>query len=530
MKNFLRYYHTIKYLKLSQILWRLYYIFRYSFLPISLRTSSFQQKNKTSLQLDFLEVPIALASKENFFFLNTEMKFEGWECSKASKLWLYNLHYFDFILQQNIRGSYWIDKWINENPPLKTIGWEPYPLSLRIINWIKYHYQVEKLTEKQLESLALQVEALSVQVEYHILGNHLFENAKSLFVSGLFLSQNRNIDLGLKILNEQIKEQIQVDGSHFELSPMYHAIILEGMLDLVNFSKTFDFVYPSEWNEVIQSMVSYYKGCLHKDKEISYFNDSVLGIAKDSNLIFNYALKLGFDSTKIETKKYYNCSGLVRFENSERLMLIDGGPIGPGYIPGHAHADSLSFELSSNKTRIIVNTGISTYERNERRVEERSTFAHNTVQIENKNQSDIWASFRVAKRVFPIDIGVKLKPDYDEFVGSYTGKKHIRKVQFFSNKIIITDEIGANVKKAYGYYHLHPNVIPREDGDTIILESIDGAYIGKILLETLKFQIEDYRWAKGFNLLINSKVIKVSLEAAKANEIIFYFDEAKEKV
>ncbi len=54
---------------------------------------------------------------------------------------LYNLHYFDWI---NARDSSddiaarWIMRWIAENPAPGGNGWEPYPLSLRIVNWIKW--------------------------------------------------------------------------------------------------------------------------------------------------------------------------------------------------------------------------------------------------------------------------------------------------------------------------------------------------------------------------------------------------------
>ena len=45
---------------------------------------------------------------------------------------------------------------------------------------------------------------------------------------------------GLFILRRELAEQVLEDGGHFELSPMYHALILEDLLDLVNLSQ----VYP----------------------------------------------------------------------------------------------------------------------------------------------------------------------------------------------------------------------------------------------------------------------------------------------
>ena len=39
---------------------------------------------------------------------------------------------------------------------------------------------------------------------------------------------------GLYLLDLQIDEQIKEDGGHFENSPMYHNIILEDILDIIN--------------------------------------------------------------------------------------------------------------------------------------------------------------------------------------------------------------------------------------------------------------------------------------------------------
>ena len=43
------------------------------------------------------------------------------------------------------------------------------------------------------------------------------------------------------------------------------------------------------------------------------------------------------------------------------MALLDVARVGPDYLPGHAHADTLSFELSLYDRRTIVNCGISQY-------------------------------------------------------------------------------------------------------------------------------------------------------------------------
>jgi len=77
-------------------------------------------------------------------FLNTRCRFDDgidWHNADNSKLWQYNLHYFDYALDEG-RSPDWIreamEDWIRRNPPCESVGWEPYPVSLRIANWIKF--------------------------------------------------------------------------------------------------------------------------------------------------------------------------------------------------------------------------------------------------------------------------------------------------------------------------------------------------------------------------------------------------------
>lgn len=59
------------------------------------------------------------------------------------KLWRYNLHYFDYLLDSDRCSkakARLISDWIDRNPIGIGDGWEPYTLSLRIVNWIKFFW------------------------------------------------------------------------------------------------------------------------------------------------------------------------------------------------------------------------------------------------------------------------------------------------------------------------------------------------------------------------------------------------------
>ena len=108
-------------------------------------------------------------------------------------------------------------------------------------------------------------------------------------------------------------------------------------------------------------------------------------------------------------------------------MILDVGSIGPDNIPAHSHADTLSFELAFDGERVLVNSGTSTYEVSQRRTFERSTKAHNTLEINEQNSSEVWSSFRAGKRAKIFDLKIKRKADETNVSCSHDGYSRYKK-------------------------------------------------------------------------------------------------------
>ncbi len=101
--------------------------------------------------------------------------------------------------------------WIRANPPGHGDAWEPYPVSLRIVNWAKAWAGGMALPPEAIHSLAVQARWLMQRLEWHLLGNHLFANAKALVLAGLLFEGAEAqawLDTGLAILAEQVPEQV----------------------------------------------------------------------------------------------------------------------------------------------------------------------------------------------------------------------------------------------------------------------------------------------------------------------------------
>lgn len=397
-----------------------------------------------------------------------------WNRFGLSRLWLYNLHYFDDLRSQGAaERAAWhkvlIARWINENPPGSRPGWEPYPISLRLVNWIKWELNGAGLLDAPaVASLAHQAAHLAGNLEYHLLGNHLLTNAKALVFAGVFLDTphaRRWLERGLGILRAEWREQIHLDGGHFELSPMYHSLLLEDLLDIVNLAAAYPELFPANILEQARktagSMIGWLRRTCHPDGRIAFFNDAAWGIAPEPADIERYAAALGIEARTCELGD----SGYIRLERGGAIVLFDAARAGASYQAGHAHSDALSFELSHHGRRLLVNSGTSTYEPGSLRAYQRSTAAHNTVVIDGVDQSEMWACFRVARRAEPLDVQTDGTSWAEAAHSGYQRLRepvvHRRRLELGDRELRVIDTLtGVGNHQAAVYFHLFPGASP----------------------------------------------------------------------
>jgi len=490
-------------MKISQVIYRIYYRFKIS-KDLSYKESP-QERIPTNLHKIGLYKNSTYNPDLNFFiFLNKKkyiLELIDWDPKDMTRLWVYNLHYFDFINSKELSSrqmavEFIIDSWISNNNSFKGPGWEPYPLSLRIVNWVKFfvNYKFEK--DIYIESLYLQLRYLSKNIEYHIMGNHILANAKALIFGGIFfnISESNNYRaIGESIFNKQINEQILQDGAHFELSPMYHQVILEDLIDLIGLYKAFDIKVPSLWIEKVAVMQDWSTAMSHPDGDISFFNDSAFSIALKPKETEKECINLDILINKQNFLiKHLENSGYIIFKNDNIKMIIDNGIIGPSYIPGHGHSDLHSFELSVFGKRLVVNGGTSTYEISKQRSFERSSASHSTIEIDGKNSSEVWSSFRVARRSKPSAANI-LKNENDIYISGtntdfrnfFSKIRNTRTWNIKNNRIIIKDKLEGPYKTAKTKIILHPDWTCEIINDQLIYIHYELIY-KKIKVESLE--------------------------------------------
>ena len=244
------------------------------------------------------------------------------------------------------------------------------------------------------------------------------------------------------------------------------------------------------WRETAERMLGWLTAMTHPDGEIALFNDAAFGVAPGVGELMAYAGRLGVKNshqdrypcradsvmpwaTEVETKKsrrnsellHLAASGYVRLNTHDAVALLDVAPIGPDYLPGHAHADTLSFELSVFGRRVVVNGGTSRYGLGPERLRERGTAAHSTVEVAGENSSEVWGGFRVARRACPFDLQLQNQGETLLVACSHDGYKrlsgapvHRREWKMDVCSLQIADAVRGGTHTAVARYILHPDV------------------------------------------------------------------------
>ena len=520
-------YHTIIHLRPIQIRYQLWYRFR----KMWRRATGFKyplsiEKKAEPLKFTpWIDKPASYKSA-TYTFLNQSIQYPSainWGESKYGKLWAYNLNYMDYLLQANMdieTGNQLIQCFISDLPQNPT-GLEPYPIALRGINWIKFLSRTSLrggATTRQSDaipqinnSLYAQYLILLDNLEYHLMGNHLLEDAFSLLFGAFYFKEQRFWEVARRLLNQELEEQLLDDGAHFELSPMYHQIILDRLLDCINLvqnNKRFD----NQDSLLVQmqtkatQMLSWLNTITFSNGEIPLLNDSAPGIAPTTQQLNEYASSLNLEP---ETRNLLlSSSGYRRFNAPNYECILDIGSIGPSYQPGHAHADTFSFVLNVNHQPFLIDTGISTYESNTIRLTERGTAAHNTVTVSERNSSRVWSSFRVAQRA-----NVKvIKEEKNKVTATHDGFRsigtsHRRSWQFDEQAIKVEDVLIGSQTKGTAYFHVSPTLKPIRKNNEIWINDTCISFEGAETISLIKAQLPN-----GYNQSVDYYKLEIAFQ------------------
>jgi uncharacterized heparinase superfamily protein len=453
----------------------------------------------------------------------------GWNDPALKQLWRYHLHYFGYVqdllvahakdpsVQAYPTFRRLAEDWIVNNQRMIGDGWHPYTLSLRIVNWIQalrgFALELESdisFQKKLVASLYGQIQMLRSDLEHDVRGNHLFENIRALIFAGLSFEGKEPrewLKTGLALLQTELAEQVLSDGGHFERTPTYHFVVLRGCVELgLWLRRNIDLDLPRrfEWLEMaIHRMTDYGEKILPTNSRLPLLKDTALDATPEPIDVLTAAHTflgnthsqslnrpgrltiLLFTHSELEqASKSYTAlqkktsgpiayhlpdTGYFVLRNDEmgEHIIVDIGKVCPDYLPAHAHADALSYEYSINGAPVVVDSGVYEYEVGRWRNYFRSTRAHNTVEVGSLDQSEVWGSFRVARRakvrLLQSEVNASfglIQAEHDGYARLSPCVQHRRTWLWHSGSfLLIVDQLfGKGKTRADNWLHLHPRI------------------------------------------------------------------------
>ncbi len=371
-------------------------------------------------------------------------------------------------------------------------AWTPYAVSLRVRHWIRYLAWRRSVTpglDEAFETAFLRAVYnnalfLRAHIERDVGGNHLIENGAALAVAGLFFEERDFLDVGTSVLTESAKHQFLDGGCHFERSPMYHVACLVRLLTVRDLLRRAGRPIPEPVRTAVESAVTFLRVIQPPDDRIPLLNDAVYGQTLPLPACLRYAEKAGVPAATVHSRETAGTSGerdgYHWLRTDAGRMLVDGGPVGPRHLPGHAHSDLLTLLLWLDGDRVVTDTGTFDYERGPRRTYARGATSHNTVRVNGQEPIPLGRRFLMGPQP---ELETRTSTgDISLFEGSYeanpfAGERytHHRAVYAADRWWLVWDAVFGDLSSIESRLHLHPDVEARTDGTAAVLTTGTGA-------------------------------------------------------
>ena len=359
------------------------------------------------------------------------------------RLWTVTLHYhrwaFD-LARRAVRGdelgrqasgllielvSDWIARCDVSTPGSRPLAWNAYATATRIGWWVRsvlllgeeWWPRHADFQTRILASLWKQAGYLANHIEWDLRGNHLIRDALGLAWAGRFFDApeaKKWLALATALAADQCREQVLIDGGHFERSPMYHLHVMEDLCLLLELIE--DAAVKKQLRSALAGMAEFARWARHPDGRIPLLNDAARELAVETS---------SPSGERPSGGRHFANTGLAIWQGNLWTVFFDIGPLGPEYQPGHGHADNLTLECASGGTPVFVDPGTHSYDRDERRAYDRSTAAHNTVCVDRTNSSEVWHIFRVGRRAKAIRVDVKASSKALDAAAAHDGYVHL---------------------------------------------------------------------------------------------------------
>ena len=469
-----------------------------------------------------------------------------WDCPDVPRLWRFHLHYLGHLVVLGLahslcpeRGFYGsfrghTRQWLDGNPIGRGDAWHPYTVSLRVPNWLAALrlfapdlYGDASFRAETVRALCSHCRFLAGNLETEARGNHLLANVRALLLASEALPDPhapRWRSVAMKHLKVILARHVLADGGHYERAPGYHLLVMQHLVECLLAIEQGGNYAPglvARLRDALPRMADFATALKEPDGRFPLLNDSAYDACPSVDEAVGLA-RWAIDRTvqppatpltwlisrgaagrapvvpsappqaELRQSGYY----LAR-DTGGSSLLVDCGDVCPDELPAHAHADTLGIGIWSRGVPIVNDSGTYEYTAGPWRQFFRSTRAHSTVVVDDQDSSEVWASFRVARRARAGPVVWVSGPAFTYFRGSHDGYRrlrepvrHVRRVLWLKGVVwaVVDLLVGRGVHRADSWLHLAPGAVAMPCGagtmqlscgsEQLLLQMLEGDSMG----------------------------------------------------
>jgi uncharacterized heparinase superfamily protein len=395
-----------------------------------------------------------------------------WDMAGAPLLWRFHLYYWDWAWAlataedqaqaRTLFAAMW-ESWRTAVPAGRGPAWWPYPVALRAWSFCGIYRGLvagSPIQDAFLADLAAQAGFLRRNLETDVGGNHLIKNLKALTGLAVFFGDDGLLAWALRRLRRQLDVQVLPDGGHYERSPAYHCQVLGDLIDVIGLLNVSGHGGGPAWlAEAIEKMRGWLGAVLDPAGEVPLLND---GFPVSPELLAGLRPSASPSAPLVMLPD----TGLARAAVGGWHLLADIGLPCPRTLPGHAHADTLACLVYADSEPLLVDVGTSTYAAGPDRDRERSTAAHNTVEVDQRNSTEVFGAFRAGRRARVSGVSaytgpgpgaVTIQASHDGYRNLRGRPRHHRRWSLHADELRVDDTVtGLGRHRVVVRWHLAP--------------------------------------------------------------------------
>ena len=411
--------------------------------------------------------------------------------------WLRHLRAADSVAERE-RGRVLVDQFLAAlSKPSHQPAWEPRVVARRVLSWLSQSPIILTGADRDfytrfLQALARHASHLEGLLAGSLTGSDRLLVALALAEYGLCVEGGPALQArSTEALAAEINAQILPDGGHISRNPQ---VLIDLLLDLLPLRQVYaarSVAAPTQLLNAIDRMMPMLRLFRHADGALALFN----GMGPTAPELV--ATILAYDDVRAQPIANARYSGYQRLEAGGTVVVIESGAPPPQAFSTSAHAGCLSFELSSDSYRLVVNCGAVETARAGIKEASRSTAAHSTLVIADTSccrfatgaglmrllgDQILSGPAAVTAERSRRDGGTAVAASHDGYAGLF-GFEHRRTLVLADDGARLDGEdrlveTGKSADVDFALrFHLHPGIKARAsaDGAVVQLEAPDGA-------------------------------------------------------